>query len=68
MFITIDVVVSTLNRYLNRVGEWCELWGMRLKASKTKTMIVSWSLTSHDASPVATINSRRKCSGRFCRP
>ena len=26
---------------LGRVSEWCDLWGMKLNASKTKTMIVS---------------------------
>ena len=24
-----------------KVSEWCDLWGMKLNASKTKTMIVS---------------------------
>ena len=30
---------------------WCDLWGMKLNASKTKTMILSRSLTMHPQSP-----------------
>ena len=29
-----------MNRDINRVSMWCNLWGMKLNASKTKTMIV----------------------------
>ena len=29
---------------LGKVSEWCDLWGMKLNASKTKTMIVSKTL------------------------
>ena len=35
------------NRGLNTVSVRCNLWGMKLNASKTKTMIVSRSLTVH---------------------
>ena len=41
--------------WLGRVSEWCELWGMKLNASKTKTMIVSRSRTMHPQSPLLTI-------------
>ena len=34
---------------------WCDLWGMKLNASKTKTMIVSRSRTMHHQSPPLTI-------------
>ena len=34
-------VAESLIRDLGRVSEWCDLWGMKLNASKTKTMIVS---------------------------
>ena len=34
-------VTESLNRDLNRVSMWCDLWGMKLNASKTKTVIVS---------------------------
>ena len=34
-------------RDLGRISEWCDLWGMKLNASKTKTMIVSRSRTMH---------------------
>ena len=40
-------VSESMNRYLNRVSVWCELWGMKMNASKTKTMIVSRSRTVH---------------------
>ena len=34
-------VAESLNRDLSRVGEWSNLWGMKLNAGKTKTMILS---------------------------
>ena len=37
------------------VSEWCDLWGMKLNASKTKTMIVSRSHTMHPQPPPLTI-------------
>ena len=48
-------VAESLIRELGRVSEWCNLWGMKLNASKTKTMIVSRSLTMHPQSPPLTI-------------
>ena len=36
-----------MNRYPNRVSVWCNLWEMKLNASKTKTMIISMSCTVH---------------------
>ena len=44
-------VVESLNRDLVRVNTWCDLWGMKLNASKTKTMIFSRSRTMHPQSP-----------------
>ena len=44
-------VVESLIRYLGRVGEWCDLWGMKLNASKSKTTTVSRSRTMHHQSP-----------------
>ena len=44
-------VAESLNRDLVRVNAWCDLWGMKLIASKTKTMIVSRSSTMHPQSP-----------------
>ena len=61
----IDVVPSpcarvtaadSLNRDLVRVNAWCDLWGMRLNVSKTKTMIVSRVRTMHPQSPPLTID------------
>ena len=40
-----------LIRDLGRVSEWCDLWVMKLNASKTKTMIVSRSRTLHPSHP-----------------
>ena len=36
-----------MNRDINRVSVWCNLWGMKLNASKTKTIIVFRSRTVH---------------------
>ena len=44
-------VAESLSRNLVKVNAWCDLWGMKLNASKTKTMIVSRSLTMHPQSP-----------------
>ena len=41
------VVSESMNRVLNMVSVWCGLCGMKLNASKTKTMIVSRSGTVH---------------------
>ena len=48
-------IAESLIRDLGRFSEWCNLWRMKLKASKTKTMIVSQSLTMHPQSPPLTI-------------
>ena len=40
-------VSESMNRDLNRVSVWCNLWGMKLYSSKTKSMIVSRSCTVH---------------------
>ena len=44
-----------INRDLGKITEWCDLWGMKLNASKTKTMIVSRSHTAQPQSPSLTI-------------
>ena len=48
-------VAESLSRDLVKVSEWCNLWGMKLNASKTTTMIVSKSRTMHPQSPALTI-------------
>ena len=48
-------VAEPLIRDLGRVNECCDLWEMKLNASKTKTMIVSGSRTMHPQSPPLTI-------------
>ena len=40
-------VSESMNRDLNRVSVWCNLLGMKLNASKTKTMIVCRPRTVH---------------------
>ena len=40
-------VAESLSRDLVKVSQWCHLWGMKLNASKTKTLIVSRSSTMH---------------------
>ena len=40
-------VEESLIRDLGRVSEWCDLWGMKLNASKTKTVIVLRSCAMH---------------------
>ena len=50
-------VAESLIRDLGRVNEWCDLWGMKLNANKTKTMIVSRSRTMHPLSPTLTIGA-----------
>ena len=49
------VVAESLILDLGRVSEWCDLWGMKLNASNTKTMIVARSCTMHPQSPPLTI-------------
>ena len=48
-------VAESLIRDLARVSEWRYLWGMKLNASKTKTMIVSRSRTMRPQSPPLTV-------------
>ena len=50
-----DSVAESLSSDLGRVREWCDLWGTKLNASNTKTMIVSRSRTIHHQSPPLTI-------------
>ena len=48
-------VAESLSRDLVRVSEWCDLWRMKLIASKTKTMLVPRPCTMHPQSPALTI-------------
>ena len=48
-------VAESLIHDLGRVSEWCDLWGIKLNTSKTKTMIVLRSRTMHPQSPPLTI-------------
>ena len=51
--VLIVAVAESLSRDLVKVSEWCDLWRMKLDASKT--MMVSRSLTMHPQSPALTI-------------
>ena len=42
---------ESLNHDLGKVSEWCDLWVMKLNASRTKTMMVHRSCTMHPQSP-----------------
>ena len=50
------MVADSLNHDLVRVNARCDLRGMKLNVSKTKTMIVSRSRTMHHKSPPLTID------------
>ena len=56
-------VSDSMNRDLDRVSVWCNLWGMKLNVSKTKTMIVSRSRTVH---PLLTPLTRWNCAEGVC--
>ena len=58
-------VSESMNRDLNRVSVWCNLWGMKLNGSKAKTMIVSRS-GRHSSSSVNPIDSRWNCAKGVC--
>ena len=48
-------VAESLNRDLMKVNEWCDIWGMKLNASKTKTIILYRPRTMHPQLPALTI-------------
>ena len=54
-------VAESMTRDLVKVNEWCDLLGMKLNASKTKTMIVS---RSRQCSPITRINYWWNCAER----
>ena len=56
-------VAESLIRDFGRVSKWCDLWGMKLNASKTKTDSFE---VSHNASPVTPINYWRNCTEGVC--
>ena len=48
-------VAESLIRVHGRVSEWCDLWGMKFNASRTKTMIISRPRAMHPQSHPFTI-------------
>ena len=57
-------VSESMNRDLNMVSVWCNLWGVKLNESKIKTMIVS--MVMHSSSSVNPIDSRWNCAKGVC--
>ena len=51
----LQYIAESLSSDLVKVSEWCDILGMKLIPSKTKTMIVSRSLTMHLPSPALTM-------------
>ena len=52
-------LAASLSRDHVKVSEWCDLWGTKLNASKTKTMNLQ---VTHNASTVTRINYWRNCA------
>ena len=52
-------VAESLIRDLGKISKWCDLWGMKLNASRTKTDSLQ---VTHNASPVTHINYWRNCT------
>ena len=50
------ITISTVVMWHIRVNSWCDVWGMKLNASNTKTMIVSRSRIMHPQPPPLTID------------
>ena len=51
------MVSESLNRDLAKINDWCKLWGMKLNANKTQSMIVSRSRTLVPNHPDLSINN-----------
>ena len=51
-------VAESLNNDLVKVSEWCDPWGVKLNASKTKTVSLQ---VTHNASPITRITYWRNC-------
>ena len=52
-----NLVAQSLNRDLERIREWCSRWGMKLNASKTKTLLVSRSRTEQPLHPPLSVGN-----------
>ena len=51
-----SVVATSLNRDLGRIVSWCQLWGMKLNANKTQSIIISRSRTLFPPHPALYIS------------
>ena len=54
-------VAESLNRYLDKISEWCDLYGIKLNTTKTTKKTMSLQVT-HNASPVTHINYWQNCA------
>ena len=43
--------VLSLNRHLNRIGDYCKRWGILVNPMKTKALVISRSMTLEPISP-----------------
>ena len=50
-------VAESLNRDLERIKDWCKLWGMKLNPLKTQSMIISRSRTLYPHHPDLRIDN-----------
>ena len=48
---------ENLSSDLKQISSWCDLWGMRLNAEKTKSMVVSRSRTAFPVHQDITLNN-----------
>ena len=49
-------VAASLNRDLDHINDWCQMWGMLVNPSKTKPMIISRSHTAVPPFPDLTLS------------
>ena len=54
-------VAESLDRDIGKVSEWCDTRGIKLNASKTKTMVLSTPVT-RNATPVTTVKYWQHCA------
>ena len=58
-------VSMSLNRDLEKIRNWCDRWGMKLNASKTKTLLVSRSLTYEPPHPPLCVGDTPLAESEF---
>ncbi|MEO1808644.1 MAG: reverse transcriptase family protein, partial [Bacteroidota bacterium] len=58
-------VSLSLNRDLEKIRNWCDRWGMKLNASKTKTLLVSRSRTHEPPHPPLCVGDTSLAESEF---